>query len=289
MHKVWNRLAALIFVVCATPSWAHEGPEDMIAILTERIEVAPTPSNLTQRAGEWMVLSHFQEARNDLQQAIELDANFWTARLALAKVHRDTGELDAGLEIIDEALRRFDSQHARRSFFQLQAELYEANNELRESLQAIQSAIQLGSTEMDDFLRRSRLQADLGLGKQRIEDLKRAMDNNRGIVLKNEYIDSLIDVRQFGKALPLIERRLRESRRKSAWLIRRARVYQGQELEERALVDLETAEIEIQGLLNPKRPHPGLLLELKQVYEMTNRLEDAKAVSAQLMELDSGV
>jgi tetratricopeptide (TPR) repeat protein len=274
---------ALIFAT--SNSGAHHSPEETIAILTEKIETAPNPADLTQRAAEWIILSSYRNAQQDLEQALTLDGHFWTAHLALAEVQGETNQFEEGLVLIEAALKKFDTQHARRAFYQLQSRLYEENGEFSKSLNAIQSAIQLGSSEMDDLVRRSRLQAALNLPFERLKDLETAMSGNPGIVLKNEYIDALIDADQLDKALPLIEKRLAKTRRKSAWLIRRAKIYQQKNHATLALEDLRSAEFEIQTLLNPDRPHIGLLIELGQIYEMTDRPDDARHIQAQLKRL----
>jgi len=270
--SLWTALLA------TTTCWAHHSPEETIAILSARIEADPSPIVLTQRAAERVILSRFSEARTDLEQAIALDERFWMAHLDLANVLHKMGNTEEGLRHIDTALEKFSSTRSRCSFRQLQAILYEANDEPVKALDAINRAIQQGSVELDDFLRRSKLQAVLKLNKERLLDLEHAMTLNPGIVLKNEYIDALIDAKHWEKALPLVEQRLDQSRRKSPWLIRRAKILGNRTYMKQASEDLKNAETEIEKLLNPERPHLGLMVELAQIYEMTDRPLEAERI-----------
>jgi tetratricopeptide (TPR) repeat protein len=281
-HKFKTLFSVTAMAICALPSWAHHSPEETIALLTKKIEAAPTPSDLTQRATEWMILSAYRKAQSDLKQAIELDDQFWTAHLGLAKVYGKLGETGHALDVVNSALDQFDSPNTQRAFHQFQSELYAENNESFKALRAIQSAVQNGSTETDDYLRRSLLQAQLGLQMERLNDLTDAMIVNESIVLKNEYIDALIEAGKLDKALDLVEKRMFESRRKSSWLIRRAKIHKQRDNEVLALHDLKTAEEEILDLLNPDRPHVGLLNELIQIYKMTDRPKEERHAKDQL-------
>ena len=88
-------------------------------------------------------------------------------------------------------------------------------------------------------------------------------------------------------ALPVIETELADSRIKSSWLIRRARVQLGLGKKAEAERDLRDALKEIGGRLNPKVPDASLLLGKALAHELLGEKKDA--LRAYEMARDKGI
>jgi regulator of sirC expression with transglutaminase-like and TPR domain len=120
------------------------------------------------------------------------------------------------------------------------------------------------------------LHAHLLRKKERIAGLDEGIKSTGSGVLENERIDALIDDHQFEAALAKIEKELDESRWKSTWLIRRAKVRLGTEKKAEAKMDLEAAIAEIQTRINLNSPDPSLLADRGTARELLGNREGAR-------------
>ena len=77
-HKV---LVSLVAAFACLPAAAHHGPEEMIALISKRIEEeGATPVLLYKRATEYRILGQFEEAITDLNEALELKGDFFRSQ-----------------------------------------------------------------------------------------------------------------------------------------------------------------------------------------------------------------
>jgi tetratricopeptide (TPR) repeat protein len=127
------------------------------------------------------------------------------------------------------------------------------------------------------LLQRSRLQADLGKHEDRIRALQAAGRENPSAVLDIELIEAQIDAGHSREVLPQIEAELADSRRKSSWLLRRARAWQQLGRTSEAKADLEAAVDEINERLHPTHPDPGLLADRGLAHALLGNRQEAQA------------
>jgi hypothetical protein len=95
-------------------------------------------------------------------------------------------------------------------------------------------------------------------------------------MLRAEWVDALIDDQRFDQALEQVERELQESRWKSAWWIRRARILRAQGNAEGARRDLTAALDELNARLRVSAADALLLAERGQACELLGMEQEAR-------------
>ena len=139
----------------------------------------------------------------------------------------------------------------RAALHMVRAEIYRAQGEYKKALEDCHQALQLQAGDVDWYLARSQLQAQLGKHKERLAGLEQGIKLTGSAVLENERIEALIDAGQHRAALTLIEPQLQDSRWQSSWLIRRARARLGLGETDQARADLRAAIAEINERFGP--------------------------------------
>lgn len=261
-------LAALLLLGLALgddPARAHHAPEEIIAEISRRIDRGDGSAvDHFARAGEYRILGRHAEAAADYRAALALLPSMSEAHRELARLAAALGET-ALAEAEDEArsaVRLAVPGRPRAVSWIVLAEILEAGGRPAEAVAACGEAVaEHPAGDVDWFLLRSRCQAQLGLAEERVRDLVSAQKRIPAAVLRVEWIDALMDAGDWRGALPEIERELSESRLRSAWLIRRARVFRATHRPDEAMRDLEAALMEIDSRLHPQRPDPGLLAD----------------------------
>jgi tetratricopeptide (TPR) repeat protein len=256
-------LALLLWVSTPCRGWAHDGPEHEIEELTERMKKSgESPDLLAERAVDYRLLGKLPEAINDLERAVVLDPGSVVVHRELAYVLYLSGKPDDAIATIARGLRlRADEPTEIASLRILRAEILRSKKEYTKALEDCESAIALHKENPEWYLLRSDIQGRLKAHEQRLAGIEAGIKETGAGVLEIERVEALIDAGKFDLASKVIEAELQDSRIKSSWLIRRARMRLGQGKKGEADEDLKTALVEIDTRLNPKSPDLPLLLD----------------------------
>lgn len=270
-------LATLSVLLYAAPLIAHEGPEAEIEELTERMKRnGETASLLTERAIEYRVLGKLPEATKDLELALAFAPDSIGAHRELARVLFLNGKANEAIAIIVRGLAVKTEEPADlASLRMLRAEIYRSQNDNKKALEDCDAGLRLHKQNPEWYLLRSDIQRRLKAHKERLAGLEEGIRETGAGVLEIERIETQLDAGQWNAAITLIEAELRDSRIKSSWLIRRARVFLGLGKKTEAEADLKNALEEIGKRLNPKNPDVPLLLDKALVHELLGEKKDA--------------
>ena len=278
-------LAALF--ACAAV--AHEGPEHEIDELTERMKkFGESAGLLTERAIEYRVLGKLPEATTDMERAAVLDPKSGAICRELGRVLFLAGKANDALPVIARGLALKTEEPADLAALRmLRAEILRSQNEHKKALDDADAALRLHRQNPEWYLFRSDLHRQLKMNKERLAGLDEGIKETGAGILQIERVETLIEAGQFSVALPVIETELADSRIKSSWLIRRARVQLGLGKKAEAERDLRDALKEIGGRLNPKVPDTSLLLGKALAHELLGEKKDA--LRAYEMARDKGI
>ena len=263
-QRIWQLLVALTgAAVFGAGSHAHHGPDEMINMLTQRIETGGvTPVLLYKRAGEWRILGELAKAADDLQHSIKLNPKFVGAIELLSEVFLMKGELAKARATAKRGIAVSESLRERAACQMVIARAYREEGNLEEALRACDAAFEsYPRGNIDWYLIRGGLQRRLGLHDARIEGFQKGHEVTRSTVLRNAAIDAMIDAGRADEVMPLIGRQVEACRIKSSWLLRRgrAKLALGDELGARG--DLESAISELGQRIHPIRPDVSLVVD----------------------------
>ena len=216
-------LAALLVPVGGL---AHDSPEHVIETLTRRIEIrGRQPDLLWQRATEHRALGQTPAALDDLRQALQADPNFLPALTDLGRLRLAQGKSRLALRLIDRALLLAGSDAERAPLRMLRAEILAERGQDARALEEADAAIRAApSLEPEWYLTRSRLQRRLGRPLEAVASLRAGTERTGSGVLECECLDAMIDAGLFDEARPGIASHLADSRWRSSWWVRRARI-----------------------------------------------------------------
>ena len=270
-------LAAVLCCVVPFRAAAHEGPEHEIEELTERMQKnGETAGLLTERAIEYRVLGKLAEATKDLERAAVLAPNSIAIHRELGRVQFLGGKANDAIATATRGLAlKTDDPADLASLRMLRAEIYRSQNDDKKALEDCDAALRLHRQNPEWYLFRSDLQRRLKMSKERLAGLDEGIRETGAGLLEIERVEAWIDGGQFGAALPVVERELADSRIKSSWLIRRARVLLGLGKKAEAEKDLRDALAEIGTRLNPKTPDLPLLLDKAAAYDLLGEKKEA--------------
>ena len=254
------RILCLLLLLAAR-LWAHHEAAITIAELTEQISRTPLPELYYQRGVEVFNLQDYPKARADFDQALKLRPDYLPAKRYLAIITAQEGNIDQALGIIQSAMVAAPEEH---QFLipgchQLEAELLLKSNRLEPALKAVQEALKATVPDLASVRLEAHILRQLGRGSEAVDVLKAAWEKSRAVILRNEWLDALIDLGRADEALPVIEKELAESRIRSSWLIRRARIFLKTNRAKEAQADLQEAIDELTPRL-ATTPPPALLL-----------------------------
>jgi tetratricopeptide (TPR) repeat protein len=261
----------------AMAALAHEGPEHEIEELTERMKRnGESAELLTERAVEYRVMGKLAEATRDLERAAALDPASLPVRRELARVLFLGGKAAEAIAEIARGLKLEAEEPAdTASLRMLRAEILRSQNENKKALEDCDAALKLHKQNPEWYVLRSDVQRRLKAHKERLAGIEDGIRETGAGVLEIERVEAMLDAGHFPAALKLIEAELADSRIKSSWLIRRARVLSeiGRKVE--AERDLRDAIEEIATRLNPKSPDVPLLLDKALAHELLGEKKDA--------------
>jgi len=256
---------------------AHEGPEHEIEALTEKMKTSGESAELlADRAIEYRLLGKLPEAIKDLERAVVLDTQSMAIQRALAHALYLDGKADDALATISRGLRANVDEPAEIAALRiLRAEILRSKKDYLKALEDANAAIELHNLNPEWYVLLSDIQRLRKAHRERLAGIEAGIKATGAWILEIERVEALIDAGNLDAALPIIESELRESRIKSSWLIRRARVRQAQGKHEDAADDLKAALVEIGTRLNPKTPDLPLLIDKARALEMLGDTRDA--------------
>ncbi len=281
------KLFRLAVARCALCAWAatssilvaqaHEGPEHEVDELTQRIKTeGPSADLLLQRAIEYNVLRKGAEAVKDLERALDFEANSPAILRELARAYFSVGKTNEALDTAGRGLKYASEGPEKASLYIVRSDVLRARREHQKALDEIEKAIREHSDNAECYLARSLLQQQLGLKKERIKGLAEGVKATGSGLLEAEWIDALIDGGKPEVALERIQAELKESRLRSSWLIRRAKVLFAMNKDDEAKADAKEALEELNQRLTRGASDALLLADRGQAYELLGRKEEAK-------------
>ena len=260
----------LFWLVWPLACFAHESPEHRIEELSfEMARNGKSIELLMQRAIEYRALGELDAAAADLQAVTSLDAKAVDALRGLGEIYSAKGDFGQAIATVNRAIA------TGADFYSTRAEIYAAAGSNQLALADCERAFAGRTGDLEWYLMRAQIQSRLGLFDECIAGLKQGIEMSGSAVLKTELIEALIDAGQYREALRRIEPELRESRLRSAWLLRRARARIG--LGKDATKDLETALEELTARINPRAPDITLVVERGTALALLGRTEAARA------------
>lgn len=269
--------AALVALSSPGPAAAHEGPEHEIEELTGQIALGETGDLYLQRAIEYRILGKLTEAVHDLESAIRLAPEMPFAYRELGRAYVSQGKTNEALETINRGLKiQSEEPNEIAALHAARADLLKARGDFKKALEDCETAIRLHPQNIDWYIARSELQETLKQPRERLEGLRAGLRETGSGVLELEYIEALLDDKQFEQALQKIEPELKASRIRSSWLVRRARARLGLGRKDEARLDLEAALQEMATRYNPGAPDVNLLMERARAHELLNETSIAR-------------
>ena len=227
-----------------------------------------------ERAYEHRAVGHLADAAADFQAAYDLDTHLVHALKELALVQLGEGRPDLALRTIDRVLAgrgvppeassvgsRDSAIEPPSDFLIARAEILTAQQNYRAALDDCETVFRQRTDNPEWYLLRAQLQRRLGLFGDCLRDLREGFARTGSAVLEEECIDAMIDAGHHKAALKQIETELRDSRWRSSWLIRRARVRLALGETKAAQRDLHAALKELNSRLLPSAPELTLVLD----------------------------
>jgi len=252
------------------PVSAHDSPEHVIEGLTARIQNDPRrPDLFWRRATEYRALGQSEAAVRDLKQALKLSPNHLAALTDLSRMQLAQGSRRAALRTIEYALALVEDDAQRAPLRMVRAEILSSSGQLEKALADCDRALPHASgVELDWYLTRSQIQTRLGRFREAAAGLHDGFERTGSGVLEVEWIDALIDGGFLGDAAGKIEPLLEESRWRSSWLIRRARVRLGQGDLSAAHADLLAAIAELNQRMDGRQTNVALVADRSLAYAL---------------------
>ncbi len=287
MRKCSPAVIVSLITAGMVPAWGNPGHEVTIAELNAQLALTPNlPELYFQRAWNYREIGKLGEARADWGKTLALNPGFLPATRELARADAAEGKPEAGMTRLREAMA---AAPAEQSFHlpgchSVLAELLLKLGKNADALKEAQAGLDRSpDLQMDLCLLRSEAQRRLGLKDDRVRDLAGAMQKLRSFVVKTKWYDAMIDAGRGGEILPEIEQELANTRYRSSWLIRRARIAQhtGEAgATAAAAADLQAAMAEINARLRPENPDLSLLCDKAVIHALQGETSAATEVLA---------
>ena len=244
---------------------AHDSPEHKVEELSFQIaRSGKTSTLLMHRAVEHRALGQLADAAADFETAFKLDPKLIVALKELSLIQLAQNKADLALSTINSALAKDSSA----DFLMTRAEIHTARKDFRAALKDCDAAFANDANNLEWYLLRAQLQRRLGLFTECLKDLRAGFNATGSAVLQEEIIDAMIDAGQHKAALKEIEPELADSRWRSSWLIRRARVRLAIGERKAAESDLKTALEELDERITPTLPDVTLILDRGLAYAL---------------------
>tara|TARA_B110000116_G_scaffold271704_1_gene293292 strand:- start:1688 stop:2620 length:933 start_codon:yes stop_codon:yes gene_type:complete len=290
MNKKIFRLhlfSALFFVALGSHAISHHDTKALIEELTKRINSGEsTAENYYKRAIEYRVLGQLNEAENDLEIALHRNANFTLARREITRILSKQGRHKLAILSAEKVITNAISQREKSSAMILLARMLLNAGEPSEAIKYSSTAFKLNPNgKLEWYLLHARLLGELNRDNERPEILRTGYQLTGSIVLRNAWIDSLLECKKYEIALPIIEKELTSSRLKSSWKLRRAKAYIGIGKINTAMNDLRMCLNELDQRIHPKKPDMTLIADRGMANALLGNIDAAKNDLAHLIHI----
>ena len=279
MRKLPHSLLVLFSsTICLPCLPAHHDTEEMIARFTQRIESGKASADLHyRRAVEYRILLQPAKAEADLHAALEYDPNYTPAHRELAQLLAKRGEPKLAVKAARHAILASRNLNERAGAMILLARLLAASGQPGAALRSCRDAFELKPPgEVEWYLLHAELLALLNRDHERPGILAAGYTATHSIVLRNAWVDALLDAGDFKTALPVIEHELSDSRLKSSWRLRHARAQLGLGRTIDAGVTLTLCLEELEKRIHPARPDISLIAERGLAQALLGRIDAAR-------------
>jgi tetratricopeptide (TPR) repeat protein len=210
-----------------------------------------------------------------LRQAIKRDPRHRAAHVELAQVLLAAGQPKDSLAVVDRAMPQLRSGETA-PLRMARCDALLALGQPERALAECQRSCQENPHEIEWLLKRSQLDAQLGLHAQRVAELAAARREQPAGLLQIEWVEALLDAGRAADSLPTIKAELADSRLQSSWLIRRARARLLLGSPREAAADLHAAIAEINERIHPERPDLTLLADRGLAYALLDDRDTAE-------------
>tara|TARA_Y100001960_G_scaffold59792_2_gene62352 strand:+ start:370 stop:1254 length:885 start_codon:yes stop_codon:yes gene_type:complete len=257
---------------------SHHDTKTLIKNLTKRIESGEsTAENYYKRAIEYRVLGQIKEAEKDLKMALERNVNFTFARREMTRILSKKGKHKQAILCAEKVIINALTKREKSSAMILLAEVLSNAGEPSEAIKYSSAAFELyPNGKIEWYLLHARLLREMKRDGERPETLHTGYQATGSIVLRNAWIDSLLECHQYETALPIIEKELLESRLKSSWRLRRAKAYIGTGKVNAAMKDLRMCLKELNQRIHPRNPDMTLIADRGLAHALLGNINTAK-------------
>ena len=268
----------LFFVTLGSHALSHHDTKALIEQLTKRINSGEsTAENYYRRAIEYRVLGQLKEAKNDLRIALQRNENFILARREITRILSKQGQHKLAILSAEKVITTATTQREKSSAMILLARMLLNAGEPLEAIKYSSTAFKLNPNgKLEWYLLHARLLGELKRDNERPEILHKGYLLTGSIVLRNAWIDSLLECKKYETALPIIEKELISSRLKSSWKLRRAKAYIGIGKINDAMNDLRMCLKELDQRIHPKKPDMTLIADRGMANALLGNIEAAK-------------
>src|SRR5436190_16984566 len=261
LFETWNlELGAFIALVMLVvfPAFSHDSPEHKINDISSQIaRSSNSPTLLIERALEHRELGELADAAADLKAAYQLDPKLTVALKELALVQLADGKPDLAFASINATLTNASSP----DLLMARAEIQTARHDYSAALDDCDAAFRQPTANLEWYLLRAQLQRRLAHFHDCLAGLRDGVVKTGSAVLHEELIDAMIDAHEYKPALKKIERELADSRCRSSWLIRRARIRLAFGQTKAAHRHLQAALAELNPRITPTAPDVSLIID----------------------------
>lgn len=268
----------LVGVILGSNAKAHHDTETIIGSLTERIKSGETTAELYyRRAIEYRVLRRPDKAESDLKTALHRDQKYTPARRELARILSKQKKHKAAIQAAEQVTIDAKTHTERSTALILLGRILATAGNPAEALKHCVAAFELNPRgKVEWYLFYSGLLESLERNDEKPTLLLKGYEMTGSIVLRNAWIDALLDSEEFKIALPIIEKELATSRLKSSWSLRRARAYFGIGKHDAAINDLKVCLKELSQRIHPKTPDITLIADRGLANALLGRIDDAR-------------
>jgi tetratricopeptide (TPR) repeat protein len=274
--------ACIVCLSAATIVAAHEGPEHVIDSLTREMRLHGTNAELLyRRAIEYRSLGNRLRFERDLDAAIHFDTDFFPARLELAKCKLQQRDMVAARQLI-EPLTKADSPALRAVALATRAEIDACESNWDHAIDSLTVALET-RPDIEWYLQRAEFQTQAQKHEDAIAGLREGYANTESPLLLRELCDHLIavqttnakldDRRDYAEVMSIVQRELDESRIRSSWLIRRARIHAAQGEWTAARDDLLSAIAELRQRMSEQQPDAQVVSDHAQAQNLLQSLK----------------
>ena len=276
-RKILRALALCSLLAMGRVSLADPAPELEIEELSDRIKVEGESAELLlQRAIEYNVLRNSAEAVKDLERALHFEPKSAGILRELSRSYFSLGKTNEALDTAARGLKSAGEGSEKASLYVVRAGILRAQKEYAKALDDLEKALHEHPDNVEGYLARSQLQQALDMKKERTKGLEQGIKETGSGLLEWELIDALIEYGKTALALEKIEAGLNETRLRSSWLIRRAKVFMAEKKTEEGKADLKEAIEELNKRLGRAASDPLLLADRGQANELLGNKEEAK-------------